>query len=76
MKRHHHERPHDGEIETAEPRLLAEEVRYLRHLIRSVGRQVRGLDPELLAAWKTEVKASRREIGYLDEADNPLDPEA
>lgn len=72
-RRHHHERPHDGEIETAEPRLLAEEIRYLRHLIRSVGRQVRGLDPELLEAWKAEVRTARKEIGYLDEPGNPLE---
>lgn len=65
-RRLHHERPHDGEIETAEPRLLAEEIRYLR-------RQVRGLDPALLEAWKAEVRTARKEIGYLDEPGNALE---
>lgn len=67
----HHARPDDGQLETASHGELAEEVRYLRHLVRSVGRSVRGLDPALLDAWKAEVKAARKEIGWIAD---PLEP--
>lgn len=66
-----HERPHDGELESAPVEQLIDEVRYLRHLIRQVGRSVRGLDPALMAAWKAEVKTARKESGHIDE---PLEP--
>lgn len=69
MTRQNHQRPGDTELEGTEVRVLIEELRYARHLIRSVGRSVRGLDPKLLEAWKAEVKAAKREIGYLDEPD-------
>jgi hypothetical protein len=68
----HHVRPDDVQLEMASHGELAEEVRYLRHLIRSVGRQVRGLDPVVLEAWKAEFKASRREIGWIAD---PVEPD-